>query len=194
MTREEAIRYLLNILPFVGINIKEALKMAIKALKQEPKTGHWIEKYTEDGCGELYSYWVCSECGISTDTPDDIKYVIGLLNKLPPVNSQPCGDAISRQATIEAFQMFRGYESNRTNAEWVDRIETVVEKLPPVKPQEKTGHWIEKYTEDGCGELYSYWACSECGRSVGFNLANIEDVLSDYPYCHCGAKMEGENK
>ncbi len=68
-------------------------------------------------------------------------------------------------------------------------LKEYIDKLPPVNPQPKTGHWIEKNTEDGCGELYSYWACSECGRSVGFNLANIEDVLSDYPYCHCGAKM-----
>ena len=62
----------------------------------------------------------------------------------------------------------------------------------------KTGHWIEKHAEDGCGELYSYWECSECGRVVGINLSNIEDVLSDYPYCHCGAKMveprESEDK
>lgn len=57
-------------------------------------------------------------------------------------------------------------------------------------PQPKTGHWMEKYVEDGCGELYLHWVCSECGRSVGYNLANIEDVLSDYPYCHCGAKMK----
>lgn len=54
---------------------------------------------------------------------------------------------------------------------------------------DKIGHWIEKYTEDGCGELHSHWTCSECGRNVGHNLANIEDVLNDYPYCHCGAKM-----
>lgn len=56
------------------------------------------------------------------------------------------------------------------------------------------GHWIEKYVEDGCGELYSYWTCSECGRNVGHNLENIEDVLNDYPYCHCGAKMVEPNE
>ena len=35
---------------------KEALEMAIKALEQEPKTGHWIYK----------GYYECSECGKST--------------------------------------------------------------------------------------------------------------------------------
>jgi hypothetical protein len=47
---------------------------------------------------------------------------------------QPCEDAISRQKAIEAFQMFREYESNRNNKEWVDRIETVVNQLPSVQP------------------------------------------------------------
>ena len=55
-----------------------------------------------------------------------------------------CDNAISRQAAIEAFQMFREYESNRSNKEWVDRIETVLNQLPPVNPQPKTGYWIAK--------------------------------------------------
>jgi DNA-directed RNA polymerase subunit RPC12/RpoP len=38
------------------------------------------------------------------------------------------------------------------------------------------------------------YKCSECGRL----LVNITDGLSmvakHYPYCHCGAKMDGERK
>lgn len=79
-------------------------------------------------------------------------FEIGIM-AIKALEQEPCEDAISRQATIEAFQMFRGYEANRTNAEWVDRIETVVKKLPPVNPQPKTGNWImhEKHRE-----------CSKC--------------------------------
>ena len=68
------------------------------------------------------------------------------------LEQEPCEDAISRQATIEAFQMFRGYESNRTNAEWVDRIETVVEKLPPVNPTETVTEFADRCRE--CGAKY----------------------------------------
>lgn len=54
MTKEEAIIYIKNIKPYVGINIKDALDMATKALKQEqPKKGCWI-----DCC----LYYKCSEC------------------------------------------------------------------------------------------------------------------------------------
>ena len=92
---------------------------------------------------------------------------------------ESCEDAISRQATIEAFQMFRGYEANRTNAEWVDRIETVVKKLPPVNPQPKAGHW----THDGSHWRYRF-ICSECGYKLFDEQTN---------YCpNCGVKMERE--
>ena len=30
--------------------------------------------------------------------------------------------------------------------------------------------------------------CSECGRKV--SLTHGRDVLEQFPYCHCGAKME----
>ena len=67
MTREKAIERNLCLLEYMKINNKfhpktpflednfVALKMAIKALEQEPKTGHWIWK-TED-------VYKCSECG-----------------------------------------------------------------------------------------------------------------------------------
>lgn len=52
--REEAIKHIENIIPYVGTNIKDALNMAIKALEQEqPKRGYWID---------CYFYYKCSEC------------------------------------------------------------------------------------------------------------------------------------
>lgn len=110
---------------------------------------------------------------------------------------QSCDDAISRQAAIEAFQMFREYESNRSNKEWVDRIETVLNKLPPVKPQQKTGHWVEENI-DKCGRKIF---CSECGCPPPFEhvsdgdvySANGYGVINKTNYCpNCGAKMESE--
>lgn len=98
-----------------------------------------------------------------------------------------CDDCISREA-VEKITWEESSYIDPINA--LTEVREKVRALPPVTPQPKVGRWINKYAEDACGERYSYWACSECGRDVGFNLANIEDVLSDYPYCHCGAKME----
>lgn len=43
-------------------------------------------------------------------------------------------DTISRQAAIDAFAPYAEYESNRTNAEWVRRINMVLSALPPAQP------------------------------------------------------------
>ena len=44
--------------------ILEAYKMAIQALEQEPKTGHWIEHpEIETSTPEYLMFYECSECG-----------------------------------------------------------------------------------------------------------------------------------
>ena len=59
------------------------------------------------------------------------------------------------------------------------------EQLPSIQPERKTGHWIEMSSSN-----HTY-KCSECGRL----LVNVTDgknnISKHYPYCHCGAKMEG---
>jgi hypothetical protein len=62
MTREEAVKaikshcYFANLVP-IG---KEALDMAIEALEQEPKMGHWISYWDEEARCYVYK---CPECG-----------------------------------------------------------------------------------------------------------------------------------
>lgn len=98
-----------------------------------------------------------------------------------------CDDAISRQEAIEAFQIFREYESNRSNKEWIDRIETVLNQLPPVNPQPKTGHWIRWYEQkenDWVIENIPHCKCSECGKE--YDPHSSQSIK----YCNgCGAKM-----
>ena len=69
MTREEAIKKLRAILTeavefedsvcYVTEEDREPLEMAIKALEQEPKTGHWI---TQWNAVHQKEYYYCSEC------------------------------------------------------------------------------------------------------------------------------------
>ena len=45
-----------------------------------------------------------------------------------------------------------------------------------------TGHWItdlQTSTED-------FYICSKCGRKI---RVVYPDTINNYPYCHCGAKM-----
>lgn len=61
MTREEALKLWLPIMDMGTENMpecKEALQMAIKALEQEPKTGHWFVDERPESDREI----ICSNC------------------------------------------------------------------------------------------------------------------------------------
>ena len=60
MTREEAIKTLKGeAWSFGSKEYREAFDMAIKALEQEPKKGHWISRWHT---GHDLHFHVCSEC------------------------------------------------------------------------------------------------------------------------------------
>ena len=61
-----------------------------------------------------------------------------------------------------------------------------VDKMPVTTPSRKEGKWIKEYDNSSLDGLYH---CSVCGRKLWIH--NEESVL-DYPYCHCGSKMESE--
>jgi len=54
----------------------------------------------------------------------------------------------------------------------------------------KRGKWISHMKLYGC-ESHSY-QCSVCGRSI--KVDPLTEELTDYPYCHCGAKMKGDEE
>ena len=72
-----------------------------------------------------------------------------------------------------------------------DRHEYVVpvaelDWLPTADVQEvRHGKWIYCGHHDFHGHVFE---CSVCGRYLFAN--SKEDVYVEYPYCHCGAKME----
>lgn len=45
-----------------------------------------------------------------------------------------------------------------------------------------------KWVAFGAEFYRTKWYCSECGRIETFH----KDDLHNYPYCHCGAKMDGD--
>ena len=93
-------------------------------------------------------------------------------------------DLISRQAMLDGIDNLIKIHFDRTVVLYKAR--KVAEDLPSVQPEHKTGHWIEMSSAN-----HTY-KCSECGRL----LVNITDgknkVAKNYPYCHCGADMRGE--
>lgn len=92
------------------------------------------------------------------------------------LEQEPCEDAISRQAVLDIVD---SYSESRSNVEDVtqDMISDIL-ALPPVNPQEKTGHWIYKQY-DGYPECGN-WHCSECDKIDNRTSAHCPN---------CGAKM-----
>lgn len=62
-------------------------------------------------------------------------------------------------------------------------------KEQPTIDTVKKGKWIEKrghrsFISGGDIEDYTYYICSECAR---------EEITKE-PYCHCGARMDGDSE
>ena len=92
-------------------------------------------------------------------------------------------DLISRQAAIDATWFEPSYtDPLNVLTEVRDRLKA----LPSAQPERIKGHWVEIASSN-----HTY-KCSVCGRL----LVNITDgknnVAKNYPYCHCGANMRGE--
>ena len=118
-------------------------------------------------------------------------YNQGYEQGLKASKQEPCEDAISRQAVLDAIDVkaweFCDYliSKNRNDEQkpvshFADNLrECVREELPSVKQQEpKTGHWI--LTDD------DFVYCSECEDSY-----YPRPIDASWCYCpHCGARME----
>ena len=134
-----------------SMEIAQFYDMGIQALEQEPKTDTWSIK----------------------DVADTLEKH-GLI-----VEQEPCGDCISREATIDGInRYFHDEYYQRTSIQDCRDclIEDVIKPLPPVNPQTKIGHWIETSV--------LVRSCSSCGKGYS------EYPVGKWNYCpNCGARM-----
>ena len=65
----------------------------------------------------------------------------------------------------------------------------LIDVAPTIEPQRKKGRWIKKTIKKKIENDYS---CSECGRHV--SVMRGYDVRMVYPFCQCGAEMEGQDE
>ena len=108
---------------------------------------------------------------------------------LQECNPELCTDAISRQAAIEEMQE-KHDDCAKTSVYTRLGFETainIVKSLPPVKPQLKTGYWIEHpEIKTSAPEYLMFYECSECGYKQCFCKPDIHEKH----FCiNCGARM-----
>ena len=155
--------------------VYEANLMAIQALEQEP-SGDLINRQDAIKAIDEKAKRIKNE-----DTLNGLAGAVGILFDLPSynsINSELSGDAVSRQAVLETLDdMDNVLDEDRTIENYKELLKECYEVLPPVKPQEKMGHWIYKTME---GQF-----CSICG----------EQSVWKFNYCpNCGAKMVEEQE
>ena len=95
------------------------------------------------------------------------------------LEQEPCDDCVKRQEVLDAITANCIWENeyNLTSS----RIKKVVENLPSVASQPKTGRWIR--TTDKAEHLV--WECDKCSWQQRFNTN----------YCpNCGCAMKGSKR
>lgn len=100
------------------------------------------------------------------------------------LKAQPCEDCVRISDIVKVLT------NNRVHFGDMVKITSEFKSLPPVTPKPRTGHWVSKHIVDDCDGVITWYECSECGRRIDSPFTE-EVTLKDYPYCHCGAKMEG---
>lgn len=94
------------------------------------------------------------------------------------LEQEPCEDCISRQAVLNEIPVL--WNSNGDKDYCMESLRDFVAELPPVTPQPKTGHWIDREVYDA-----DRWECSECGRTEQYKEN----------YCpNCGARWKARIK
>ena len=171
-------------------NYKELLKECYEVLPsvkpQEPKycDRNICLRNEYNGIG-------CDECEVmKSQEPTDENlhrereqaYMQGYEDASKSFRQEPCEDAISRQAALASIKNLYPdmpvVDIFNARRKWLEKYapyfecENAVEQLPPVNPQQKTGHWLYY------GRLLK---CSNCGYIH-------DDILDDCP--NCRAKMD----
>lgn len=103
------------------------------------------------------------------------------------LEQEPCEDVIDRAEAMTEIMMFAKnvkFDEEDIYIKVSDAVQ-LLRDLPSVTTQPTKGHWIKDYDNSALDGLYH---CSVCGRKLWIPK---EESVSDYPYCHCGAEMRG---
>ena len=177
----------------------ETVRMAIKALEQEPCEDCISREAVENVIKHAeINFTVNSDIDFTKHKREVQEIVNGIidaqikaLRDLPSVTSQPCDDCVSRQELLKAIATWDKfgcdadtklvpYKDHYVPYIHYDDVINCIKGTPPVTPQQKVGWWIRTIGENG---VTSALRCSKCG---------FEDNRYElFNYCpKCGAKMQ----
>lgn len=116
--------------------------------------------------------WLHDNKFLFRSTEEDVKYATKLA--IQELSQESCEDTINRQAVLKTLDdMDNVLDEDRTIENYKELLKECYEVLPPVKLQQKIGHWIKEN---------SVLRCSICDVGVA--------RYDKYTYCpNCGCRM-----
>lgn len=116
------------------------------------------------------------------------------------LEQEPCEDCISRKGLLKIYedrflelQKIKRLKDNKGAEDrqmGVNYCINILKEMPPVTPQQRMGRWIRNDNQGVQAVGCLTYHCSECGREIGSKYHGKISLLKEYPYCHCGAKMQ----
>jgi hypothetical protein len=179
------------------------LGKAIKALEQQPCEDAALKDIFCMGC-ECKEQEPCRETDDYENEISDLhnrldiaeydkerlrEEVTTLEEKLKGLSAEPCDDVISRQAVIDTT-ICDGISCNECSFNTCEDgqagclLKERVDKLPPVTPQPKTGHWFIDERPESDRETI----CSNCEQPI-FKYRKLDFDYRPKDCPNCGTKM-----
>lgn len=84
----------------------------------------------------------------------------------------------------QAIRWLNGLKVNEILSATKEALDMAMKALEEERPK---GEWIKN---EGRDLRDCFYTCSKCGRNINVICG---ETLADYPFCHCGANMRGEN-
>ena len=70
----------------------------------------------------------------------------------------------------------------------VEAMQYAIDDVPTADVEEvRHGKWL--FVIGNCKE--EMWMCDQCERCIRSERMEKDELIKRYPYCHCGAKMDG---
>lgn len=146
-------------------------------------------------------------CSLESTFLEDAKSC-AIHSAIEELEQEPCDDCISREKAKQIiklapinFSVISSLDFSKYKREVQEIADGILkaqlkslDDLPSIQPKPKTGHWILNDNQGVQAVGYLTYHCSECGREISSKYHGKISLLKEYPYCHCGAKMESEDK
>ena len=155
--------------------LEDALKLAIKALEQQPCEDTEVIKVSKgavkarQGRFVIYDVEWLKENFYTTE------------EKIYGQPKQPCEDCISREYIEPIVEELENICIN--GDEYILSLLSSIKNAPSVTPQPKKGHWINLENTKYKGMVLPFWSRYECSKCGGHGEGTFN-------YCpNCGCKM-----